>query len=131
MTREEMQKAKVGDMALIKCGGKAPVEEVTPNNISIGGFLYSHKECGLFWLHKESPFDIIGFEPAPFDWFDVKPGMGFTRSKIDDVVHYIGEHLLDKRYVVIKMPDNSKPTYDTCFKGNLTRSPEHDIEVKS
>ena len=137
----DLSTLKKGDTVKIRCGGEAVVSEIhishTGNfNITVNDSCYSlswykdgTKILNMDWL------DIIEIIPAPFDWDTVEQGMAFEyKGDISDgIVYYIGKHLTDNSRVVIycRHANNFETIYDGVSIKNLTRAPEHDMELKS
>lgn len=130
---------KAGMTVEFRSGGKAVVRSLSFNGkdlyvvgFSIGGCSNSAVwyPNGEYCNGEMHPFDIVEIIPEPFNWDDVKWGMGFESKDKGSAYYYIGDSIRGKNMVVVQsVVDN-----DYIFRvrrDNLTRAPEHDIEVKS
>lgn len=70
---------------------------------------------------------VISHTHAPFDWDDVKPGMAFEESDYG-LCWYIGKSALEDGCLLFEQEGDETFTSDLLH--DLTRAPEHDIEVK-
>lgn len=136
----DLHKAKAGDTVKFRCGGEATIRGISPRDYN--GFVVTMKE----YEHKhwyggnglsgtdggEHPLDIISITPSAevFDWNGVKYGMGFKDTQEGDIVIYVGDHIGDKTYAVVQIPNGGALRFEafTVMKDNLTRAPEHDVE---
>jgi hypothetical protein len=134
----DLSKAKAGDTVKFRCGGEAVIKGISVFhpwfNLSFEGGV---KDTGYYQQGKRFEesndlFDITEVIPAPeaFDWGTVKVGMAFTDNQEGDVVQYVGDHIGDKSYAVVQIPNSSALRFEafSVLKKNLTRSPEHDIK---
>lgn len=103
--------------------------------ISFKGFttIFAYYKNGRFDDSEKTPFDIIEIIPAPFDWSTVKAGDAFIdeEGKICWYAypfHKLPEHVIIYTDRNIKYGEACRPRSN--FKENLTRAPEHDMELE-
>lgn len=141
----DLSTLKPGDTVHFRCGGKAVVDFCCQQKSDNGT---ERDSWGIYYKGDEKrhrktfnktdgsseyaqPFDIIRVESA-FRWEDVKPGMAFAHINGERLFWYIGPSMVhnsvhifaDKKPVFCKENLTFLPEFD------LTRAPEHDIEVK-
>jgi hypothetical protein len=134
MGEVDLSKLKKGDEVELRCGGKIIAKANWPNfNVcffndrSFVQIKYS-TDGTVDPSGEETPFDIIAIHKKPFDWAYVKAGMAFT-DEDGDLVIYIGQNPYNDLSVAGFLRGESKKIY-LFPKSDLTRAPEHDIEVK-
>ena len=90
----DLSAVKAGDTVKFRCGGKAVVKSI---GYSTGSYEIEFDGCTIdSWFNdgsfygnpKKHSIDIIEIIPAPFDWSDVKQGMGFIVN--GNIAEYIG-----------------------------------------
>lgn len=72
--------------------------------------------------------------PKPFDWSDVTPGMAFRCTWDETILYVLAEDPLNSEKVIVLRYNTERKQYDYAsfaYKGHLTRTPEHDIELKN
>jgi hypothetical protein len=75
-----------------------------------------------------SPFDIIRIEKAPFDWSTAKQGMAFNHNSNGTLFYFVAHDFSNEVYAV--MTEDSSCAYFRGYKKkNLTRAPEHDLDI--
>ncbi len=73
-------------------------------------------------------WDIIKHEPAPFDWKDAEQGMAFKDKAGVSVYYFVAFDIVDSSCVILA----ENCAWSQFFSENmneLTRAPEHDMEV--
>jgi len=136
----DLRKLKAGDKVKLRCGGEAVVA-FTEESGDYTTITLTGSQCELGWHNNggfdddngTDPFDIIAIEPKPFDWSEVKPGMCFEHNK--DRVYFVGwtnvfKNAFQERLAAVEH-EGSNGLIFTTHPSNLTRAPEHDIEVQS
>ncbi len=102
----DLSKAKAGDVAHFRCGGKAEILAINPTHASGSIRDISFKSDGCNEAQDDwsffstgyisatdwpEPFDIIKIEPKPFDWSECRNGMAFKVGKVyDGSWHFVG-----------------------------------------
>jgi len=129
----DLSKAQKGDKVKFRCGGEAVIDGHYPNDcdiftLDIMGNLFDFYDNGGFYKKKQTPFDIISIEPAPFDWSTVKNGMGFEDIVAGAIFIYIGPSMINEETLVVQDITAAKCIRYIDRRG-LFRAPEHDIEV--
>lgn len=148
----DLSKAVKGSKVKFRCGGEAVIDGA--ENPTCGLLEYTaikFENCRGMTYHNdgtiscldgnEHPFDIITIEPPEFDWSTVKPGMAFLYDGADShgqskgIVWFVALWPTNMGRRTVVVTDNVEAT---CQKAvwalrheNLTRAPEHDIEVQS
>lgn len=143
----DLSKLKAGDKVKFRCGGEAVVESVIDNFSKEAGW-YEVKFEGFKWREEYHPDgfvggtgfdeaigDIIAIEPKPFDWSEVRPGMAFNQRQglRKTLVYFLGYHPV-KPFRLFFIGEEAITAESFSVKAaldQLTRAPEHDIEVQS
>jgi len=137
----DLNKVKEGDAVKFRCGGEAVVREINKpgsNSYVVRFNDYEDYASSLFQpngvKHNRSifttPFDIIEIIPAPFDWADVKAGMAFE-NEAGEIYYFRCLDFESDTFVIASTHNIKASSVSFCCKSGITRSPEHDIEVKS
>lgn len=134
-----MKDAVKGATVHFRCGGSAVVEDYELNYnhvITIGKCDFEYHSQGKIMSKKESPFDIIRIDPPAFDWSTVKPGMAFRYDSSKEKIWFFA-HLTQTKGRIICTCDKDfgatgayGESYSMFYTNQLTRTPEHDIEVQ-
>lgn len=91
-----------------------------------------NSETDIYNIYKIRAFKdkIVKHEPAPFGWADVRPGMAFKHDR-DGLCWYSGPSYTCPKQLAVVGFDLSGGRYESRLIEELTRAPEHDIEVQS
>ena len=143
----DLSKAKPGDTVHFRCGGSAVIAYVATDNsmmrplrINFAGYM-GECEYNSDGVNKKfhQLLDVIRIEQRPFDWKDVKPGMAFKEKYKGAIWLYSGPSIIkdnDGNYFLHHNGANFQgktnlSEYQWISFPNMTRAPEHDIEVQS
>lgn len=131
----DLSKARKGDKVRFRCGGEFTITGKSGEgrlvSISLNDGVGADWYCdGRYLSHEDRPFDIVQIIPAPFDWKDVRPGMGFRHPTFKTIWYYVGKNV--SRHGVSTCShvfrENEADKYN-WFGEAMERAPEHDIEV--
>ncbi len=133
----DLSKAKVGQIAHFRCGGKGVISKVAAKNIYFN-------DCGTYYDFNGSYggssthrlFDIIRLEDPPFDWSMAKAGMAFKVIG-EETTYWRTAYFLSRIPEfddIVLMTNDSRflahtGTFSTWTKSKLVRAPECDIQL--
>jgi hypothetical protein len=135
----DLSKARAGQIAHFRCGGKANITEIKPMSLESGAVTISFDGHGYKTYHKDGIgwadcdiglANIIRIEQPVFDWSTVKAGMCFEEpSGIHNRMWYVGK---DPTHPTARLFSEGQFRYNDFSETlkDLVRWPEYDILVK-
>ena len=127
------EQAVIGATVHFRCGGKAVVEKWGVNGADFY-FEFKGDKKNIYRFGNSGKatrgaiLDIIRIDPPEFDWSTVKSGMAFKNHK-GSCFWFMCHDWHHKDMVWVARKDDCSVT-GAFPRINLTRAPEHDIEVK-